>query len=124
MRDAAPARGSQRELSLPKFLSIWQRARQEKHPVERMARAGGIAASRELSRLVAVIVTVVVITTLYLAKTVILPLALALLLSFVLAPVVTCLERLRVPRTPGRPYRRAGNGRRSGGLWGGQYSGS
>jgi predicted PurR-regulated permease PerM len=64
-----------------------------------MARANGIASSRELSRLLAVIVTVVVITTLYLAKTVILPLALALLLSFVLAPVVTCLERMRLPRT-------------------------
>jgi predicted PurR-regulated permease PerM len=63
-----------------------------------MARVSGIAPSRELSRLLAVIVTVVVITTLYLAKTVILPLALALLLSFVLAPVVSCLERLRVPR--------------------------
>ena len=63
-----------------------------------MARASGIAASRELSRLLAVIMTVVVITTLYLAKTVILPLALALLLSFVLAPVVTALERIRVSR--------------------------
>jgi predicted PurR-regulated permease PerM len=48
--------------------------------------------------LLAVIVTVVLITTLYLAKTVVLPLALALLLSFVLAPLVTGLERIRVPR--------------------------
>jgi predicted PurR-regulated permease PerM len=63
-----------------------------------MARTSGVVASRDLSRLLAVIMTVVVITTLYLAKTVILPLALALLLSFVLAPVVTCLERMRVPR--------------------------
>jgi predicted PurR-regulated permease PerM/methanogenic corrinoid protein MtbC1 len=68
-----------------------------------MARTSGVVASRDLSRLVAVIVTVVVITTLYLAKTVILPLALALLLSFVLAPVVTCLERMRIARSVAVP---------------------
>ena len=54
--------------------------------------------SRALSQLLAVLVTVVLITVLYLAKTVILPLALAMLLTFVLAPVVTCLERIRLPR--------------------------
>jgi predicted PurR-regulated permease PerM len=54
--------------------------------------------SRALSQLLAVLVTVVLITMLYLAKTVILPLALAMLLTFVLAPVVTCLERIRLPR--------------------------
>src|ERR1700679_439352 len=59
--------------------------------------------SRTLSQLLAVVVTVVLITVLYLAKTVILPLALALLLSFVLAPVVTGLERMRVPRILGVP---------------------
>ena len=68
-----------------------------------MSRISGLAASRTLSQLLAVIVTVVVITTLYLAKTVILPLALALLLSFVLAPLVTGLERLRIPRIVGIP---------------------
>jgi predicted PurR-regulated permease PerM len=54
--------------------------------------------SRTLSQLLAVVVTVVLITVLYLAKTVILPLALAMLLTFVLAPVVTWLERVRLPR--------------------------
>jgi predicted PurR-regulated permease PerM len=54
--------------------------------------------SRTISQLLAVVVTVLAITVLYLAKTVILPLALALLLTFVLAPVVTRLERARVPR--------------------------
>jgi predicted PurR-regulated permease PerM len=54
--------------------------------------------SRILSQLLAVVVTVVLITVLYLAKTVILPLALAMLLTFVLAPVVTWLERVRLPR--------------------------
>ena len=55
-------------------------------------------ASRLLSQLLAVVVAVVMVTLLYLAKTVILPLALALLLTFVLAPVVTGLERIRLPR--------------------------
>jgi predicted PurR-regulated permease PerM len=56
------------------------------------------SSSRVLSQLLAVIVTVVVVTLLYLAKTVILPLALAILLTFVLAPLVTSLERIRLPR--------------------------
>src|ERR1700744_6622210 len=55
-------------------------------------------ASRILSQLLAVIVTVVVVSLLYLAKTVILPLPLAILLTCVLAPVVTALERIRLPR--------------------------
>ena len=63
-----------------------------------MSRLTDLATARAISRLLAVIVTVVVITTLYLAKTVILPLALALLFTFVLAPLVTCLERIRLPR--------------------------
>jgi predicted PurR-regulated permease PerM len=54
--------------------------------------------SRVLSQLLAVVVTVVLITVLYLAKTVVLPLALAMLLTFVLAPLVTGLERIRIPR--------------------------
>jgi predicted PurR-regulated permease PerM len=63
-----------------------------------MPRNSDVATSRLLSKLLAVVVTVVLITTLYLAKTVVLPLALALLLSFVLAPLVTGLERVRLPR--------------------------
>jgi predicted PurR-regulated permease PerM len=59
--------------------------------------------SRPISQLLAVVVTVLVITTLYLAKTVILPLALALLFTFVLAPVVTRLERARLPRVVAIP---------------------
>ncbi len=55
-------------------------------------------ASRETSRLLAVVVTVVVIAALYLAKIVLLPLALAMLFTFLLAPVVTLLERIRLPR--------------------------
>jgi predicted PurR-regulated permease PerM/methanogenic corrinoid protein MtbC1 len=76
----------------------WQHASQEQHPRGAMSRISSLAAARTLSQLLAVIVTVAVITTLYLAKTVILPLALALLLSFVLAPLVTALEQIRLPR--------------------------
>src|SRR6202167_1141970 len=54
--------------------------------------------SRAPSAALCCLVKVVLITVLYLAKTVILPLALAMLLTFVLAPVVTCLERIRLPR--------------------------
>lgn len=54
--------------------------------------------SRVLSQLLAVILAVVVIAVLYLAKTVILPLALALLFTFMLSPLVTLLERIRFPR--------------------------
>lgn len=54
--------------------------------------------SRALRQLLAVCLTVTVIGGLYLAKTVIFPLALALLLAFILAPLVTRLERIRVPR--------------------------
>ncbi len=46
----------------------------------------------------ALLVTVVVIAALYLAKIVLLPLALAMLFTFLLAPVVTWLERIRIPR--------------------------
>jgi predicted PurR-regulated permease PerM len=51
-------------------------------------------ASREVSRLLAVVVTVVVIAALYLAKIVLLPLALAMLFTFLLAPLVTLGGRL------------------------------
>src|ERR1035438_7983058 len=53
---------------------------------------------RVLSQLLAVILAAVVIGTLYLAKTVIFPLAIALLITFMLAPLVGWLERIRVPR--------------------------
>ena len=55
-------------------------------------------ASRETSRLLALAVTVTVIAALYLAKVVLLPLGLAMLFTFLLAPVVGRLERIHVPR--------------------------
>jgi predicted PurR-regulated permease PerM len=53
---------------------------------------------RLLSQLLAIALAVVVVSGLYLAKTVILPFALAFLLSFMLAPLVRALERIRFPR--------------------------
>jgi predicted PurR-regulated permease PerM len=54
--------------------------------------------ARENSRLLGVVTAVVVIATLYFARLVFVPLALALLVSLLLTPVVTFLERIRVPR--------------------------
>jgi len=51
-----------------------------------------------LSRLFVLITAVVVIAALYLAKVVFLPLAFAILFAFLLAPLVSRLERLRLPR--------------------------
>lgn len=53
---------------------------------------------RDVSYLPAVAVTVVVIATLYLARVVLVPFALAMLFSFLLTPAVIWLERIRFPR--------------------------
>ena len=53
---------------------------------------------RKDSHLSAVVTGVVIVGALYLAKVVFIPLALALLLSFLLTPVVSLLERIRLPR--------------------------
>lgn len=53
---------------------------------------------RDVSYLLAVAVTVVVIATLYLARVVLVPFALAMLFSFLLTPAVIWLERIRFPR--------------------------
>jgi predicted PurR-regulated permease PerM len=53
---------------------------------------------RDLSYLLAVAVTVVVIATLYLARVVLVPFALAMLFCFLLTPAVIWLERIRFPR--------------------------
>ena len=111
MREAASEHGRSCELFPPvpsgpvggKQFARWQRVGEQPHLRAAMSRITGVATARALSRLLAVVVTVVVITTLYLAKTVILPLALALLFSFVLAPLVTCLERIRLPRIAAIP---------------------
>src|SRR5579863_992385 len=51
-----------------------------------------------LSRLWLLAISVLAITVLYLAKVLFLPLAFAVLFAFLLAPVVSVLERLRLPR--------------------------
>ena len=53
---------------------------------------------RNVSYLLAVSVAVVVVATLYLARVVLVPFALAMLFSFLLTPVVIWLERMRFPR--------------------------
>jgi predicted PurR-regulated permease PerM len=60
-----------------------------------LKRASG---SSENSRLLGIVAAVVVIATLYFARIVFIPLALALLLSLVLSPPVAFLERIRLPR--------------------------
>ncbi len=55
--------------------------------------------SRELTYLFILIFSLAAIAVLYLAKTVVVPLALAILFSFLLSPLVTLLERIRMPRT-------------------------
>jgi predicted PurR-regulated permease PerM len=54
--------------------------------------------SRELSELLILTFSLTAIAVLYLAKTVVVPLALAILFSFLLSPLVTLLERIRLPR--------------------------
>src|SRR5271165_3790375 len=55
-------------------------------------------ATTEDSRLLGVVIGVVVVATLYLARVVFIPLALALLFSFLLTPPVSFLEKIRLPR--------------------------
>ncbi|MGA7914657.1 MAG: AI-2E family transporter [Candidatus Acidiferrales bacterium] len=54
--------------------------------------------SRDVARLLGVVVAVVVVATLYFAKVVLIPFALALLLTFVLTPLVKVLERIWLGR--------------------------
>jgi predicted PurR-regulated permease PerM len=53
---------------------------------------------RETSRLLGLVATVVVIAALYFARLVFIPLALALIVSFLLTPVIASLERIKIPR--------------------------
>ena len=54
----------------------------------------------ELRSLLGVVVAVVAVAALYLGKEVLIPITLAVLLSFVLSPVVNALHRLRLWRAP------------------------
>ena len=51
-----------------------------------------------LSAVAIAILAVIIITTLYFGREIFVPIALAVLLSFVLAPLVGLLQRLRAPR--------------------------
>jgi predicted PurR-regulated permease PerM len=54
--------------------------------------------SEKLAGILSVILMLVAVTVLYFGREIFIPLALALLFSFLLAPVVTRLEKLRIPR--------------------------
>ena len=58
------------------------------------------AVSAEGSGLTSLAVGVVIVTTLYVAREVLVPISLAILLSFMLAPVVRLLRRINLPRAP------------------------
>jgi predicted PurR-regulated permease PerM len=54
--------------------------------------------ARDISHLLTLVAAVVVITGLYFARVMLVPLALAVLFTFVLTPMVSTLERIRFPR--------------------------
>jgi predicted PurR-regulated permease PerM len=56
------------------------------------------SSAKDISRILTLVAAVVVITALYFARVMLVPLALAVLFTFVLAPLVTALERIRFPR--------------------------
>ncbi|HEY6767546.1 MAG TPA: AI-2E family transporter [Candidatus Sulfotelmatobacter sp.] len=56
------------------------------------------SSAKNISRILTLVAAVVVITALYFARVMLVPLALAVLFTFVLAPLVTALERIRIPR--------------------------
>ncbi|WP_282615031.1 AI-2E family transporter [Roseomonas gilardii] len=56
--------------------------------------------SPDLKHLLTIVVAVVVISALYLAREVLIPITLAILMSFVVAPIVGLLRRLGLWRTP------------------------
>lgn len=58
----------------------------------------GSSPMRTLSRVSVVVVAVVAVAVLYFAKVVFLPLGFAILFAFLLAPLVSLLERIRLPR--------------------------
>jgi len=54
--------------------------------------------AKNISRILILVAAVVAITALYFARVMLVPLALAVLFTFVLAPLVSALERIRIPR--------------------------
>jgi predicted PurR-regulated permease PerM len=63
-----------------------------------MARTTSAAESQRQSRLLTLAAIVIVVAALYLARDILIPLALATLLSFLLTPLVLYFERFRLPR--------------------------
>ena len=55
---------------------------------------------QDLAPVAAILTGVTVVAALYLARDVLIPLALAVLISFVLAPMAQALRRIGIPRVP------------------------
>ena len=58
------------------------------------------AGSPELKHLLAIVVSVVVIAALYVGKDVLVPIVLAMMLSFILSPLVDAIQRIGISRAP------------------------
>jgi predicted PurR-regulated permease PerM len=56
------------------------------------------SSAKDIYRILTLVAALVVITALYFARVMLVPLALAVLFTFVLAPLVSALERIRIPR--------------------------
>jgi predicted PurR-regulated permease PerM len=56
------------------------------------------SSSKDISRILTLVGAIAVITALYFARVMLVPLALAVLFTFLLAPLVSVLERIRLPR--------------------------
>jgi predicted PurR-regulated permease PerM len=56
------------------------------------------SSAKDISRLLTLVAAAIVIAALYFARVMLVPLALAVLFTFVLAPLVSALERIRFPR--------------------------
>ena len=69
-------------------------------PAARADTAEPTGASADLATILSLHVGVAIVLALYFAREVFIPLALAVLLSFALAPVVLALRRLRIGRVP------------------------
>ena len=71
------------------------------HPVAALPRARVPAADAPSSeKLTGIVAGVVIVAALYLGREVLIPITLSILLSFVLAPLVLLLQRVRVPKVP------------------------
>jgi len=72
------------------------------HPRSRLAEAPPVpsAGSPDLTSLLKLTVAAIIVATLYLAQDVVIPVVLAIMVSFVLSPIVSRVEAIGLPRPP------------------------